>query len=117
MQGLDAEAAGFLTAVLSGMTAICAYRCMTRLREVFAHPGWLVEMEDGIYWLGTGIYFFGQIYRTNSGVIRWYFLLGAGAGVFLFRWMEEKRKKWCARRIVKRRKNSAKTIEIKSEKR
>ncbi len=50
------------------------------LREVVHHAHWVIELEDLIYWIGTAIFLFVQIYYTSSGIVRWYFILGVGIG-------------------------------------
>ncbi len=84
MQGLRTEIAAFLTAFLTGMTVACAYLCIRKLRRVIPHSLSVIAVEDGIYWVGTAIYIFVQIYSTSSGSIRWYFIIGAGAGLLVF---------------------------------
>lgn len=41
----------------------------------------MIEIEDLIFWIGTAIYLFVQIYHTSNGSIRWYFALGVVSGV------------------------------------
>lgn len=84
MQGLKMELFAFLTAFFSGMTVACAYLCIRKLRRVIPHSLAAVGVEDGIYWTGTAIYIFAQIYSASSGGIRWYFVIGAGLGLLAF---------------------------------
>lgn len=84
MLGLRTEMAAFLTAVLTGMTAVCIYACIRQLRRVVAHSLAAIAVEDGVYWSGIAVYIFIQIYATSSGSIRWYFVLGVMLGVFVF---------------------------------
>ena len=84
MQGLRTEMIAFLTAFLTGMIAACAYLCVRKLRRVIRHSLTAVAVEDGLYWTGTSVYIFVQIYSTSSGSIRWYFVIGAGLGLIVF---------------------------------
>lgn len=84
MQGLRTEMAAFLTACLTGMIAACAYLCIRKLRRVIPHTLTAIAVEDGVYWVSTAIYIFVQIYVTSSGSIRWYFVIGTGAGLLVF---------------------------------
>ena len=78
--GIGKELFIFLLAVLAGAIVRLAYRCISCLREVVHHAHWVIELEDLIYWIGTAIFLFVQIYYTSSGSVRWYFILGVGIG-------------------------------------
>ena len=78
--GIGKELFIFLLAVLAGAIVRLAYRCISCLREVVHHAHWVIELEDLIYWIGTAIFLFVQIYYTSSGSVRWYFVLGIGLG-------------------------------------
>lgn len=78
--GIGKELFIFLLAVLAGAIVRLAYRCISCLREVVHHAQWVIELEDLIYWIGTAIFLFVQIYYTSSGSVRWYFVLGIGLG-------------------------------------
>lgn len=78
--GIGKELFIFLLAVLAGAIVRLAYRCISCLREVVHHAYWVIELEDLIYWIGTAIFLFVQIYYTSSGSVRWYFVLGIGLG-------------------------------------
>ena len=78
--GIGKELFIFLLAVLTGAIVRLAYRCISCLREVVHHAHWVIELEDLIYWIGTAIFLFVQIYYTSSGSVRWYFILGVGIG-------------------------------------
>ena len=79
--GLRKELFIFLVAILSGAIVRLIYRCISCMRSVIHHVHWVIELEDLIYWIGTAIFLFVQIYYTSSGSIRWYFILGIGIGV------------------------------------
>lgn len=78
--GIGKELFIFLLAVLAGAIVRLAYRCISCLREVVHHAHWVIELEDLVYWIGTAIFLFVQIYYTSSGSVRWYFILGVGIG-------------------------------------
>ena len=69
------------------------------MRSVIHHVHWVIELEDLIYWIGTAIFLFVQIYYTSSGSIRWYFILGIGIGVAAMSCLLAKLGKLC-RKIV-----------------
>jgi len=76
MTGIEKELIGFLSAVVSGAVVRLCYQCLTCLRGIVKHSLLLIEIEDALFWLGTALYVFVQIYYTSSGSIRWYFVLG-----------------------------------------
>ena len=78
--GIGKELFIFLLAVLAGAIVRLAYRCISCLRKVVHHAHWVIELEDLIYWIGTAIFLFVQIYYTSNGSVRWYFILGVGIG-------------------------------------
>ena len=98
MQGLGTELRGLATAVLSGMTMVCAYVCIRNLRKVFRHSRILLNVEDAVAW-----YLFEQMYHVTNGVIRWYFVVGIIVGAAVF-YTVEKRIRNRVNRYVKKRK-------------
>ena len=97
--GIGKELFIFLLAVLAGAIARLAYRCISCLREVVHHAHWVVELEDLVYWIGTAIFLFVQIYYTSNGSVRWYFILGVGIGVGIMSFLIVAVQKAC-RKIV-----------------
>ena len=79
--GIGKELFVFLLAILAGAIVRLAYRCISCLRNVVHHAHWVIELEDLVYWVGSAIFLFVQIYYTSSGSVRWYFILGVGIGV------------------------------------
>ena len=43
----------------------------------------VIELEDLLFWIGTAVYVFVQIYHTSSGVVRWHFILGVVLGTLV----------------------------------
>ena len=85
MPGIKAEGAAFLEAVLAGMILYCAYTCIRLFRRIVHHTLSAIAAEDFLFWTGTAVYLFVQIYHTSNGSIRWYFILGVVCG-----WISEK---------------------------
>lgn len=117
MQELGTELRGLATAVLSGMTMVCAYVCIRNLRKVFRHSRILVNVEDAVYWICMAWYLFEQIYHVSNGVIRWYFVVGIIVGAAVFYTVEKRIRKQGKQIRQKKKKNSLKTIEIDYKKR
>ena len=80
MPQIGAEVAGFLLAVIAGGVARLLYQSLVCFRELVRHSYLAMGIEDILYWMGTAVYFFVQIYYTSSGGIRWSFLLGCVGG-------------------------------------
>lgn len=73
----------FFLAVLAGMIVRFAYRVLHCLRKIVRHSLFVIEAEDVLFWIGTAIYLFVQIYHTSDGSVRWYFVLGVVLGVII----------------------------------
>lgn len=97
MPQIGAEVAGFLLAVIAGGVARLLYQSLVCFREMARHSYLAMGIEDILYWMGTAVYFFVQIYHTSSGGIRWSFLLGCVGGAvfasFLIKKIEKIEKK------------------------
>lgn len=83
MPGIEKEVIVFVVALLSGASVRLAYKCLGCFREIVKHSLILIGIEDMIFWIGAAIYLFIQIYQTNSGRIRWHFILGVVIGTVL----------------------------------
>ena len=73
----------FLSAVVSGAIVRLVYQCIRCFRRIVSHTLAAIGAEDLIFWLGSAVYMFVQIYHTSDGSIRWYFILGVALGVIL----------------------------------
>lgn len=83
MAGIKSEVYIFLMSIMTGMIVRLMYRCISCFRQIIKHSLVVIEIEDLIYWLGTAIYIFVQIYHTSSGMIRWYSTLGLVLGAVI----------------------------------
>ncbi|GAA6490952.1 hypothetical protein K280104A7_05160 [Candidatus Bariatricus faecipullorum] len=80
MAGIGTETAAFLHACLTGITVTAAWLWLRVWRRILPHGLWLLNLEDGLFWAASAVYIFVQIYHTNNGEIRWYFVLGVVVG-------------------------------------
>lgn len=80
MPGLKEELMVFVMAVISGAIVRLAYRCIACFRNIIRHNLAAIGIEDLIFWIGSAIYIFVQIYHTSDGSIRWHFVLGVVLG-------------------------------------
>ena len=83
MPGIEKEVIIFFVAILSGASVRLTYKCLGCFRGIVKHSLILMEIEDLIFWAGAAVYLFIQVYQTNSGRIRWHFILGVVIGVVL----------------------------------
>ncbi len=83
MPGIREEMMVFLVAVVSGAIVRLVYQCIRCFRRIVDHGLRAIGIEDMIFWLGSAVYLFVQIYHTSDGSIRWYFILGVALGVIL----------------------------------
>lgn len=91
MFSIHEEMTAFLMAVISGVIVRMFYQCITCFRKLIKHNHFAIEIEDFIFWIGSAVYVFVQIYHTTNGGVRWYFVLGIVIGaliatVFLRKW-------------------------------
>ena len=83
MMGIREEMMVFLAAVVSGGIVRLIYQCIRCFRRIVSHTLAAIGAEDIIFWLGSAVYMFVQIYHTSDGSIRWYFILGVALGAVL----------------------------------
>ena len=83
MPEIREEIIAFLVAIVSGMIVRLVYQCIECIRKICKHRSVYIEIEDFLYWIGTAIYLFVQIYHTSSGSVRWNFVLGVVIGVII----------------------------------
>lgn len=83
MLGIEAEAAIFLYAGLTGIVTFSCYQLLKLFRRLIRHNIIVINIEDFLYWLGMSAYVFRQMYQTTYGSIRWFFVLGIVCGNFL----------------------------------
>ena len=82
MPGIREEMMVFLAAVAAGGIVRLVYQCIRCFRRIVSHTLAAIGVEDMIFWLGSAVYMFVQIYHTSDGSIRWYFILGLVFGTF-----------------------------------
>lgn len=80
MLGIENEVDVFISACLAGNLICLVYYAVRIFRRIIKHSVFLISMEDLLFWTVIGLYLFSEIYRTCSGNIRWYFVLGVLIG-------------------------------------
>ena len=84
-QDIVQEVAFFLHSVLMGLVITFAYDWILICRRLLKHGRILMSVEDLIYWFVCGISVFYMLYRENSGVLRWFAVMGAALGMFFYK--------------------------------
>lgn len=80
MLEIGEEVSIVLQAFLSGNIVYLSYSAIRILRRLIRHSLFFVSLEDFLFWIGTGLYLFLEMFNTSDGSIRWYFVLGVVVG-------------------------------------
>lgn len=84
MLELEKEMAIFVHAVIAGMLVYGTYTLLRIIRRIIKHNLRAISIEDFLFWTGTSLYLFMEIYYTSDGSVRWFFVLGVVLGMLLF---------------------------------
>lgn len=71
---------------LSGVCITIVYDCLRIFRRVKKHNTGFIALEDLIFWFAAACFLFYMLYETNNGVIRWFSIVGAGAGMLIYKY-------------------------------
>ncbi|WP_461810217.1 spore cortex biosynthesis protein YabQ [Faecalimonas sp.] len=93
MLGLEKEVAIFVHAVIAGMFVYGTYTLLRVIRRIIKHNLRAISIEDFLFWTGTSLYLFMEIYYTSNGSVRWFFVLGVILGMLIFSFFVFKAKK------------------------
>lgn len=74
-----------LHALYLGIYITFIYDILRVIRRVIPHKGFLVSVEDLFFWIYCAIKVFLLMYRESNGTLRWFAVLGALLGMFLYR--------------------------------
>lgn len=72
-------------ALLMGIFITFVYDILRIARRVFRHGSLLVSLEDLIFWIYCAAEVFMLMYRFSDGMLRWFAVLGALVGMFLYK--------------------------------
>ncbi len=73
-----------LYSVLTGIVFAYLYDHIRLFRRLMKHKRWLVDAEDILYWMFCFFASFSLLYYGNNGVVRFFAVLGAALGMFLY---------------------------------
>ncbi|MFG6356771.1 MAG: spore cortex biosynthesis protein YabQ [Acetatifactor sp.] len=74
-----------LYAFFSGILITSVYDILRIWRRVLPHKGLLVSLEDLAFWIFCALYIFGLMHRESNGSLRWFAVIGALAGMLLYK--------------------------------
>lgn len=74
-----------LYALFMGIFITFVYDLLRIARRVFPHGGFLVSLEDLCFWIYCAVEVFLVMYRFSDGMLRWFAVLGAVAGMCLYK--------------------------------
>ena len=84
-QDIVQEVTFFLHSILVGLIITFAYDWILIFRRLWKHGRILTSVEDLLYWFACGIGVFYMLYRENSGVLRWFAVMGAALGMLFYK--------------------------------
>lgn len=74
-----------LHALLLGVFITFVYDLLRIFRRVVPHNGFFVSLEDLAFWIYCGAEGYLLMYHESDGSLRWFAVLGAMAGMFLYK--------------------------------
>lgn len=74
-----------LHALLMGIFITFVYDLLRIFRRVVPHASFFVSLEDLVFWVYCGAEVFLLMYRESDGSLRWFAVLGALFGMFLYK--------------------------------
>ncbi len=74
-----------LHSLIMGVFLLFVYDILRIIRRVIPHDGFWVSVEDLVFWIYCGGEVFLLMYRESNGTLRWFAVIGAMTGMFLYR--------------------------------
>lgn len=74
-----------LRSMLLGVMITFLYDVIRVFRRVVRHGVFFVSLEDLVYWVFVSCCIFYLLYQENNGVLRWFVIMGAAAGMLLYK--------------------------------
>ncbi|WP_313528478.1 spore cortex biosynthesis protein YabQ [Anaerotignum sp.] len=81
---LQGQAQLFLLTVLLGGALGLVYDCLRIFRHIIPHKRLWVQIEDGVFWIGSIFFVFAVMLGANAGEIRFFTILGMFGGMSLY---------------------------------
>lgn len=83
-----------IQAAAAGAVLLFCYHILKGLRRIWHHSALLTGVEDIVYWIGSALWIFSQIYRFNDGIPRFFMVPGLIIGALLCHFFLQKMIKW-----------------------
>lgn len=74
-----------IRSMLLGVTITFLYDIIRIFRRVLRHRNFWVSIEDILFWIFCSLCIFYLLYQENNGMLRWFVIMGAGAGMLLYK--------------------------------
>ncbi len=74
-----------LHSAMLGMYLAFVYDTIRIFRRLIPHNVFFISVEDILYWIYLAVQSFLLMYRESDGMLRWFSVLGAGMGIFLYK--------------------------------
>lgn len=81
---MGSESQFLLHSMALGAFLLFVYDILRIMRRVIPHGGFWISVEDLTFWIYCGGEVFLMMYRESNGTLRWFAILGAMAGMFLY---------------------------------
>ena len=82
---MGSENVFLLHALLMGIFITFVYDLLRVFRRVIPHAAFFVSLEDIAFWIYCGAEVFLLMYHEGDGSLRWFAVMGAMAGMFLYK--------------------------------
>lgn len=82
---MTAENVFLVHALLMGIYITFIYDILRIVRRVFPHSGFMVSLEDILFWIYCAVIVFLLMYHESNGTLRWFAVFGAIAGMILYK--------------------------------
>lgn len=74
-----------LYSLLMGIGVTVLYDVLRIFRAVIKHGNAMISLEDLLYWAIVAVSVFYMMHEENNGTLRWFAILGATLGMFLYK--------------------------------
>ena len=84
-QSILLEVDFFINSLIVGIIITFAYDWLLILRKCIRHNLFFISIEDIIFWFACAVGVFYVLYHQNNGILRWFAVLGAAIGMFMYK--------------------------------
>jgi len=74
-----------LYALLMGIFITFVYDILRIVRRVIPHGNFMISLEDMVFWIYCAVKVFILMYHESNGTLRWFAILGALVGMFVYK--------------------------------